>query len=85
MRSRPDAEQVSSQAAETVAGEPGVVVSEIRGADAKRDGDAIHVTGVDRNLSKTVEMAWTEGSTHVPGRLGRDGAFVTTATPRRTG
>ena len=72
-----DAEKVSSQAAETVAGEPGVVVSEIRGADAKRNGDAIHVTGVDRNLSRTVEMAWTEGSTTVPGRLGRDGAFVT--------
>ncbi len=72
-----DAEKVSSQAAETVAGEPGTVVSEIRGADAKRNGDAIHVTGVDRNLSRTVEMAWTEGSTTVPGRLGRDGAFVT--------
>ena len=54
-----------------------IVVSEIRGADAKRNGDAIHVTGVDRNLSRTVEMAWTEGSTTVPGRLGRDGAFVT--------
>ena len=72
-----DAEKVSSQAAETVARQPGVVVSEVRGADAKRNGKAIHVTGVDRNLSRTVDMAWTEGSTSVPARLGRDGAFVT--------
>jgi putative ABC transport system permease protein len=72
-----DFEKVSNQAAEAVAGQPGVVVSEVRGAEAKRDGKAIHVTGVDRNLSRVVDMAWTEGSTSVPGRLGRDGAFVT--------
>ncbi|HWN21041.1 MAG TPA: FtsX-like permease family protein [Gaiellaceae bacterium] len=72
-----DFEKVSNQAAEAVAAQPGVVVSEVRGAEAKRDGKAIHVTGVDRNLSRTVDMTWTEGSTSVPGRLGRDGAFVT--------
>jgi len=72
-----DFEKVSNQAGEAVAAQPGVVVSEVRGAEAKREGKAIHVTGVDRNLSRTVDMAWTEGSTAVPGRLGRDGAFVT--------
>ncbi len=70
-------EKVSNQAADAVAQQPGVVVSEVRGAEAKRDGESIHVTGVDANLSEVVDMTWAAGSTEVPAGLGRDGAFVT--------
>ena len=58
---------------------PGVeLVSEIRGGDAKRgDGDTIHVTGVDADVTKVVAMTWTNGDSSVPAELGDDGAFVT--------
>ena len=53
-------------------------VSEVRGGEAVRgDGDAIHVTGVDANLTKVVAMTWTSGDNGVPAALGSDGAFVT--------
>ena len=69
---------VSSQAATAAAEAPGVeVVSEIRGGDAERDGDAVFVSGVDEHLTEVVAMKWASGSSSVPAQLGRDGAFVT--------
>ena len=70
-------EPVSHKAAEAVAQQPGVAVSEIRGAEARRNGHTIHVTGVDGNLTRTVKMSWAVGSNAVPAQLGSDGAFVT--------
>jgi putative ABC transport system permease protein len=68
---------VSHKAAEAVAQQPNVSVSEIRGADARLNGKTIHVTGVDANLTKTVKMSWAVGSNAVPAQLGSNGAFVT--------
>jgi putative ABC transport system permease protein len=57
---------------------PGVeTVTEIRGAQAKRNGTSVKVSGVDANLTKVVPMKWTSGSSSVPAHLGRDGAFIT--------
>jgi putative ABC transport system permease protein len=70
-------EPVSDKAAQAAATTPGVAVSEIRGGDAKLDGKTIHVTGVDGNLSRVVNLTWSSGSGDVPAQLGRDGAFVT--------
>jgi ABC-type antimicrobial peptide transport system permease subunit len=49
----------------------------VRGSDAKLDGKTIHVTGVEGNLGKVVNLTWSSGPADVPARLGRDGAFVT--------
>src|ERR671911_2294168 len=68
---------VSDKAAAAAARTHGVVVSEVRGSDAKLDGKTIHVTGVEGTLSKVVNLTWSSGSEDVPARLGRDGAFVT--------
>jgi putative ABC transport system permease protein len=71
-------EPVSNRAASSVQGAPGVeLVSEIRGADATLDGDTVHVSGVDENLTEVVDMAWASGDGGVPAGLGSDGAFVT--------
>ena len=68
---------LTNKAARAVAKVPGVeVVSEIRSADAKRDGKSIKVNGVDANLTKVVGMKWSSGSGSVPAQLGRNGAFV---------
>jgi len=68
---------LTNKAAKAVAKAPGVeAVSEIRSGEAKVDGKTVLVTGVDANLSKTVEIGWSSGSAAVPARLGRDGAFV---------
>ncbi len=70
-------EPVSSKAAAAVAETPGVVVSELRGGDARLGGDRIHVSGVDANLPKVVNLTWQSGTGNVAAQLGRDGAFVT--------
>jgi len=51
-------------------------VSEIRSGEAKVGGKTVMVTGVDANLTKAVDIAWSSGSEDVPGQLGRDGAFL---------
>jgi putative ABC transport system permease protein len=51
-------------------------VSELRGGEAKVDGDDVFVTGVDANLTETVNLTWTDGSDSVPAQLGPDGAVV---------
>ena len=71
-------ESVSSKATPAVAATPGVVVSELRGGEARLSGgDKIHVSGVDANLPKVVSLTWQSGSGNVAARLGKDGAFVT--------
>jgi putative ABC transport system permease protein len=68
---------LTNKAAQAVANVPGVdVVSEIRGANAMRNGKSIKVNGVDANLTKVVGLKWSSGSSSVPAQLGRDGAFV---------
>ena len=71
-------ESLSDRAAASARTAPGVeLVSEVRGGEAKLDGDSIHVTGVDANLTEVIDMAWASGDSGVPAGLGRDGAFVT--------
>jgi putative ABC transport system permease protein len=68
---------LTNKAAAAVRKVPGVeAVTEIRGAQAKRDGKSIKVSGVDANAAKVVPLRWTSGSDSVPAQLGRDGAFV---------
>jgi putative ABC transport system permease protein len=68
---------LTNKAARAVASVPGVdVVSEIRTANAKRNGKSIKVNGVDANLTKVVGLKWSSGSGSVPAQLGREGAFV---------
>ena len=40
-------------------------------------GGKIHVSGVDANLPKVVNLTWQSGSGNVAAQLGKDGAFVT--------
>jgi putative ABC transport system permease protein len=68
---------LTNKAAEATAKAPGVeAVSEIRAAEADLAGKSILVNGVDGNLTKVVDMKWASGSSSVPARLGRDGAFI---------
>jgi len=68
---------LTNKAAQAVAKAPGVeAVSEIRSGEAKVGGKTVMVTGVDANLTKAVDIAWSSGSEDVPGQLGRDGAFL---------
>jgi putative ABC transport system permease protein len=68
---------LTNKAAAAVRNVPGVeAVTEIRGAQAKRGGTSVKVSGVDANVAKVVPMKWTSGSDSVPAHLGRDGAFV---------
>jgi putative ABC transport system permease protein len=68
---------LTNKAAEAVRKVPGVeAVTEIRGAQAKRNGKSIKISGVDGNAAKVVPLKWTNGSDSVPAQLGRDGAFV---------
>jgi putative ABC transport system permease protein len=70
--------QLTNKAAAAVRKVPGVeAVTEIRGAQAKRNGKSVKVSGVDADLAKVVPMKWTSGSSSVPAQLGRDGAFTT--------
>jgi putative ABC transport system permease protein len=68
---------LTNKAAAAVRNTPGVeVVTEIRGAQAKRNGRSVKVNGVDANLAKVVPLKWTSGSSSVPAQLGRAGAFT---------
>jgi putative ABC transport system permease protein len=68
---------LTNKAAAAVRKVPGVeAVTEIRGAQAKRNGRSVQVSGVDANAAKVVPLKWTNGSDNVPAHLGRDGAFV---------
>jgi putative ABC transport system permease protein len=73
-----DGEQpLTSEVALAVSKAPGVTaVSELRHADGRIGTKKVMVTGVDRNMSKTIDIAWTDGSDEVPAQLGRNGAFV---------
>ena len=56
---------------------PGVTaVSPIRGGDARIFDHNVQVTAVTPNLAKTVRIDWFKGTTSVPAKLGRTGAFV---------
>jgi putative ABC transport system permease protein len=68
---------LTNKAAAAVRKVPGVeAVTEIRGAQAKRNGKSVKVSGVDANAAKVVPIKWTNGSDSVPAHLGRNGAFV---------
>jgi putative ABC transport system permease protein len=68
---------LTNKAAEAVRDTPGVEeVSEIRGAEAKLNGDSVDVNGVDENLAEVMPMTWVSGSNRTPAELGRDGAFT---------
>ena len=70
-------ELLTNKAAQAVAEAPGVeAVSEMRSGEAKVDGKTVLITGVDANLTKVVDIAWSSGSSSVPAQLGRDGAFI---------
>jgi putative ABC transport system permease protein len=68
---------LTNQAAKAVAAAPGVeAVSEMRSGKAKIGSKTVFLTGVDANLTKVIDIKWSSGSSGVPARLGRDGAFV---------
>jgi putative ABC transport system permease protein len=56
---------------------PGVlVVSGVRAGEGQAFGSRIQITGVEPNVSKVIDLKWTEGSAATPAQLGQDGAFV---------
>jgi putative ABC transport system permease protein len=58
-------------------GVPGVqVVSGVRAGEAEAFGKRITVTAAEPNVSKVIDLKWTEGNSATPAQLGRDGAFV---------
>ena len=68
---------VTEKTARAAAQAPGVEeVSEIRDGNARVFGKTVEVNGVDGNLTRVIDMTWKSGSDAVPGRLGRNGAFV---------
>jgi putative ABC transport system permease protein len=68
---------LTNKAAAAVRKVPGVeAVTEIRGAQAKRNGKSVKISGVDADAAKVVPIKWRNGSDSVPAQLGRDGAFV---------
>jgi putative ABC transport system permease protein len=68
---------LTNKAAAAVRKVPGVeAVTEIRSAEAKRNGKSIMVSGVDPKLARVMPLKWTSGSDSVPAQLGRDGAFT---------
>jgi putative ABC transport system permease protein len=68
---------LTNRAAAAVRKVPGVeAVTEIRGAQAKRNGTSVKVSGVDGNAARVVPLKWSSGSDSVPAQLGRGGAFV---------
>ena len=73
----PNSGTLTNKAARAVAKTPGVeAVSELRSGNAKAGAETIHVSGVDANLTKVVDLKWSQGSSNLPALLGRDGAFV---------
>jgi len=68
---------LSSRAADAVATTPGVTaVSQMRSGEAKVGGKTVFVSGVDKSLTKVVDITWKSGSNSVPAELGASGAFV---------
>jgi putative ABC transport system permease protein len=68
---------LTNKAAAAVRKVPGVeAVTEIRSAEAKRNGKSIMVSGVDAKLARVMPLKWTSGSDSVPAQLGGDGAFT---------
>ena len=62
---------------EALNGVPGVeVVSGVRAGEAEAFGSRIGITAVEPNVSKVIDLKWTEGSAATPAQLGQDGAFV---------
>jgi putative ABC transport system permease protein len=56
---------------------PGVTaISGIRAGSARVFGSVENLTGADPQLAKVVHLTWNEGSTSVPAKLGKTGAFV---------
>jgi putative ABC transport system permease protein len=51
-------------------------VSGIRFGQARIDGDTQTITGVDADLTRTIDVDWVAGDDRVPAQLGDDGAFV---------
>src|SRR4029078_11967060 len=67
----------TNRAAAAVAAAPGVeAVSQMGSGEAKVDGKTIFVTGVDKSLTKVVDIRWKTGSNRIPAKLGAGGAFV---------
>jgi putative ABC transport system permease protein len=58
-------------------GVPGIqVVSGVRAGEAEAFGKRVTVTAVEPNVSKVIDLKWTEGTPATPAQLGQDGAFV---------
>jgi putative ABC transport system permease protein len=55
------------------------VVSGVRAGEAKAFGRRVSITAVQPNVSKVIDLKWTEGSPATPGQLGDNGAFVAKA------
>jgi putative ABC transport system permease protein len=67
----------TTEADPVAARQPNVeVVSALREGDGRAFDKNIFVTGVDRNMSKVVDVDWYKGDDSVPARLGKTGAFV---------
>jgi putative ABC transport system permease protein len=60
--------------AETVPGT--TAVSGIRFGQARVDGSTENISGVDGDLTRTINVDWAAGDNSVPARLGARGAFV---------
>jgi putative ABC transport system permease protein len=52
------------------------VVSGVRAGRGKAFGSNINVTGVDRSVSRVIDVKWKYGSPATPAQLGSNGAFV---------
>jgi putative ABC transport system permease protein len=67
-------------------GVPGVlIVSGVRAGEGQVAGSRVTVTGVEPNVSKVIDLKWTEGSAATPGQLGQDGAFVSKSYAKNDG
>jgi putative ABC transport system permease protein len=77
---------LTTAAASAAAKTPGVeVVSGLRGGEGRIFGKTIHVNGAEPNLATVIRLDWYRGSSAVPARLGRDGAFVEKKYAKRHG
>ena len=69
--------QLPPAAAQAAARVTGVeAVSELRSGEGKVGDETVVVNGVDEHLAQVIHTTWLSGSDDVPGRLGRDGAFL---------
>jgi putative ABC transport system permease protein len=70
-------EPVTPAAAEAISRLTSVeVVSAVREGSARAFGENVFITAVDRNMSKVLDVDWTQGSEAVPEELGGNGAFL---------